>query len=138
MTLERTTTKEVEEEDKTNNNIMPPKSKKVPVKVATYTTPKKKKPSAVNSMDALTEGVHGLSVDSKLWSFKVNDPFFLNGLLTKTKGRYATNFCEVDIYVGMPTPHEKKLFTYLLMAITSSTRRPCVKDLVKLIVSGWR
>jgi hypothetical protein len=138
VTLERTTTKEVEEEDKTNNNIMPPKSKKLPVKVATSTTPKKKKPSAVNSMDALAEGVHGLYVGCTLWSFKVNDFFFLRGPFTETEGHYGTNFCEVDIYVGMPTPHEKKLFTYLLMAITSSTRRPCVKDLVKLIVSGWR
>jgi hypothetical protein len=54
--------KEVEEEDKNNKNIMPPKNKKLSVKVAMPTTPKKKKPSAVNSMDALAEGVCGLSV----------------------------------------------------------------------------
>ncbi len=89
---------------------MPPKSKKLPVKVATSTTPKKKKPLGVNSMDLLAEGIHGLYVGCKLCSFKVNYPFFLWGLFTKTKGPYVTNFCEVDIYVGMPTPQENFLF----------------------------
>jgi hypothetical protein len=50
--------------------------------------------------------MHGLSVGRKLWSFEVNDPFFLRGLVTKTKEHYVINFCKVDIYVGMPTPLE--------------------------------
>ncbi len=61
-------------------------------------------------MDALAEGVHGLYVGCTLWSFKVNDFFFLRGPFTETEGHYGTNFCEVDIYVGMLTPQENFLF----------------------------
>ncbi len=61
-------------------------------------------------MDVLAEGVHGLSVGSKMWFFKVNVPFFLKGLFTKTKGPYVTIFFDVDICVGMLIPQENLSF----------------------------
>jgi hypothetical protein len=94
--------KEVEDVYKNNDNIMAPKNRKSPTN-----TPKKKKP-----MDLLAEGVCGLSFSRKIkmWSFKVNDIFFIKEPFTKTKERYVSNFCEVDIFVGTLIPQENLLF----------------------------
>jgi hypothetical protein len=108
-------------DDKDNNIMVTPKKKSVKAATSTTASPKKKQVANKMSIESIAEGVGGLTVKCQMFYFSNEDIVFVRGPFTKTEGRYITDYCEVDIEIGTPMR-----LSYLLKALTSFTRRPCL------------